>query len=166
MSRPTLVNPPPCSRQGRSPRAGYRVSKNGTYGSTTVRQQFRCTEPDGSRHKFTPEHTTDGICDHCDTPLIPHTGPVVSRDYWHRLRLVANALARVGAGSSYAAAAEVSRDHAGRFPTKVSGSGHLVMEWTDSRAPVLLEHYTETDQPETHVLAERRVELTRSCRAS
>lgn len=132
MGRLPLLNPPECPRPGHTKDAGYRVSKNGTYGTPTSRQTYRCISPDGTRHKFTPtlprEHTTDGICDHCDTPLVAHTGPVVSRDYTHRLRLVANALARVGAGASYAAAADISRGQAGRVAMPVSGSGHLMME--------------------------------------
>jgi hypothetical protein len=135
MPRPPLANPPACPRPGHDAGGGYRVSKDGRYGTTTVRQLFRCVAPDGVRHRFAPElpreHTTDGICDHCDTPLVPHTGPVVSRDYWFRLRLVAEALYRVGSGASYAAAADITRAVGGRFATNASGSGHLVMEWTD-----------------------------------
>ncbi|SDC26255.1 hypothetical protein SAMN05216410_1507 [Sanguibacter gelidistatuariae] len=81
-----------------------------------------------------------------------HTGPVVGRDYLHRLRLVADALVQVGGGASYVRASNRARVGAGRDPVFGSGAGHLVSEWTDAWAPIVIATLAETDWPETLVL--------------
>lgn len=132
------------------------MRRAGTYGKSSTRQLYACIAPDGTRHRFAPvlprEHTTDGICAHCDTPLEPHTGPVVGRDYVHRLRLVTDALARVGAGVSYTRASNRARVAAGRDPVLGAGAGHLAAEWIDAWGPAVIETLRETDWPETLVL--------------
>jgi len=153
--RPRLVDAPPCPRPGHTTDHGFRVSRDGRYGSGQQRQKFRCTDPGGAFHRFTPplprEHTKGGQCDACDSELSPHTGPVVGRNYRHRLRLVAQALVAVGQGVSYARAASRARASAGRKPT-LGGGGQLVVEWMDSWASVVIDAHAETDWPETLVL--------------
>jgi len=136
--------------------AGYTVRKAGTYGRAGKRQLYACIGPDGSRHRFAPtlprEHNHEGICDSCDSTLVAHTGPVVGRDYLHRLRLVAEALVQVGTGVSYVRASNRARVGAGRDPLAGSGAGHLAAEWTDTWGPVITDVLAETDWPETLVL--------------
>ena len=155
MPRPSLENPPACP-QGHAPDDGYAVRKAGTYGGATKRQLYACVAPDGARHRFTPtlprEHNHEGVCDSCDSTLVAHTGPVVGRDYLHRLRLVAEALVQVGGGVSYVRASNRARVGAGREPVFGSGAGHLVSEWTDAWGPVVIAALAETDWPETLVL--------------
>lgn len=154
MSRPPLADPPECPR-GHAGAAGYRVQRAGTYGRGG-RQLYSCIAPDGSRHRFAPalprEHTNGDICVACDTALQPHIGPVVTRYYVHRLHLVAEALAQVGTGVSYAHASNRARVGAGRAPTWGPGGGHLASEWLDAWGPVISAAMAETDQPETLVL--------------
>ncbi len=155
MPRPPLKNPPLCP-EGHDPAAGYRVRKAGTYGEGAKRQLYACIAPDATRHRFTPtlprEHNDHAVCDSCDSTLVAHTGPVVGRDYLHRLRLVAEALVQVGSGVSYVRASNRARVGAGRDPLHGSGGGHLVAEWTDTWGPVLTQALAETDWPETLVL--------------
>ncbi|MFT8636593.1 MAG: hypothetical protein ABF811_01360 [Pseudoclavibacter sp.] len=68
-----------------------------------------------------------------------NTGPVVSRSYRYRLHLVADALVSVGAGVSYAAAADRARAAAGRRAVTGDGTGTLVAEWVDAWAPTVLD---------------------------
>jgi hypothetical protein len=135
--------------------AGFRVCLDGTYGRAPARQRYRCIDPAGSFHRFTPElpreQTPGGLCVHCDSTVAAHLGPVVSRAYRHRLHLIAEALVAVGRGVSYARAAERARAAAGRQPLPGS-SGQMVAEWVDAWAPVLLDAFAETEQPETLVL--------------
>ncbi|WP_197080786.1 hypothetical protein [Cellulomonas sp. A375-1] len=132
------------------------VRKAGTYGGASKRQLYACVAPDGSRHRFAPalprEHNHEGVCESCDSTLVAHTGPVVGRDYLHRLRLVAEALVQVGSGVSYVRASNRARVGAGRDPLTGSGAGHLAAEWTDAWSPVIVGALTETDWPETLVL--------------
>ena len=132
------------------------MSRDGRYGSGQRRQKFRCTDPDGTFHRFTPslprEHTEGGVCDTCDSALQPHGGPVVGRNYSHRLRLVAEALVAVGQGVSYAHVSNRARAAARRNPILGGGAGQLVAEWGDSWAPVVINAHAETDWPETLVL--------------
>lgn len=155
MPRPPLPNPPPCP-QGHAGSQGYKVRKAGTYGGAAKRQFYACIAPDGTRHRFAPtlprEHNHDGICDSCESTLVAHTGPVVTRYYLHRLRLVAEALVQVGTGVSYVRASNRARVGAGRDPLQCSGAGHLASEWTDTWGPVITGALAETDWPETLVL--------------
>ena len=155
MPRPQLLNPPACP-QGHAAAAGYTVRKAGTYGAAAKRQLYACIAPDGARHRFAPtlprEHNHAGVCDSCDSTLVAHTGPVVGRDYLHRLRLVAEALVQVGTGVSYVRASNRARVGAGRDPVLGSGAGHLASEWTDTWGPVITDALAETDWPETLVL--------------
>ena len=120
MPRPLLVDAPPCPRDGHDSAAGFRVSRDGTYGRVQPRQRFRCTAPDAAFHRFTPvlprEQATGGVCSVCDSEVHAHAGPVVSRGYRHRLHLVAEALVAVGRGVSYTRAAQRARVAAGRDP--------------------------------------------------
>ena len=156
MPRPRLVDAPPCPRPGHTAELGFRVSRDGLYGRGQQRQKYRCTDPTGAFHRFTPplprEHPHGGVCDTCDSALAPHAGPVVGRHYRHRLRLVANALADVGQGMSYTRAANRARVAAGRDPIVGGGGGQMVAEWVDSWAPVVIDAHIETDWPETLVL--------------
>ncbi len=156
VSRPQLVDAPPCPRPGHDPAAGYRVSRDGTYGRAQPRQRYRCTAPGGAFHRFTPvlprERAIGGVCDVCDSTVHAHSGPVVSRRYRHRLHLVAEALVAVGRGVSYTRAAQRARVAAGRDPLTGDGAGQMVAEWVDAWAPAILEAYAETEQPETLVL--------------
>ena len=154
MPRPPLLNPPACPR-GHTAAAGYTVRKAGTYGTTAKRQLYACVGPGEARHRFAPtlprEHNHDGVCDSCDSTLVAHTGPVVGRDYLHRLRLVAEALVQVGTGVSYVRASNRARVGADRDPFFGSGGGHLAAEWTDTWGPVVTDALAESDWPETLV---------------
>lgn len=85
----------------------------GTYGQAPTRQRYRCSDPDGAFHRFTPplarELTEGGVCVVCDTTVAAHTGPVVSRAYRYRLQLIAEALVAVGRGVSCTRAAQRAR---------------------------------------------------------
>lgn len=95
------------------------------------------------------EHGEGGVC---DSRLSATAGPVVGRDYLHRLRLVADALVQVGSGWSYVRASNRARVVADREPVLGSGSGHLAAEWTDAWAPIVTAALAEADAPETLVL--------------
>lgn len=155
MPRPPLQNPPACPL-GHLPAGGFTVRKAGTYGGAAKRQLYACVAADGTRHRFAPtlprEHNHEGICDSCDSTLVAHTGPVVGRDYLHRLRLVADALVQVGTGVSYVRASNRARVGADRDPLVGPGAGHLAAEWTDAWGPVITDALRETDGPETLVL--------------
>lgn len=135
--------------------AGFRVCLDGTYGRAPTGQRYRCIDPSGSFHRFTPElpreQTPGGLCAHCDSTVAAHLGPVVSRAYRHRLHLVAEALVAVGRGVSYSRAAARARAAAGREPP-LGSSGQLVAEWVDVWAPVVLNAFADTEPPETLVL--------------
>lgn len=132
------------------------MSRDGTYGRAQPRQRYRCTAPDGTFHRFTPplprERSHDGVCDACDSTVHAHAGPVVSRGYQHRLRLVAEALVAVGRGVSYTRAAQRARVAAGRDPLEGDSAGQMVAEWVDAWAPAIVAAYAETEWPETLVL--------------
>jgi hypothetical protein len=153
-----MAGAPPCPRPGHTAAEGFRVSRDGRYGHAPapLRQRYRCTASDGAFHRFTPpmprELTTGGVCPTCDTHVAVHAGPVVSRDYRHRLHLVAEALVAVGRGVSYTSASQRARVASGRDPLKGDGTGSLVAEWVDVWAPVVLAALAETEQPETLVL--------------
>jgi hypothetical protein len=130
--------------------------RDGTYGRAQQRQRYRCTDPAGSFHRFTPplprERTADGVCDVCESTVHAHAGPVVSRGYRHRLHLVAEALVAVGRGVSYTRAAQRARVAGGRDPLAGSSSGQMVAEWVDAWAPTILAAHAENEWAETLVL--------------
>ena len=134
------------------------MSRDGRYGRapTSRRQRYRCTAPGGTFHRFTPplprEAARGDVCPTCDTHVAEHAGPVVSRDYRHRLHLVAGALVAVGRGVSYSLASQRARVAAGRNLMNGDGAGGLVAEWVDVWAPVVIAALAETAQPETLVL--------------
>lgn len=158
MTRPLPVGAPPCPKAGHTATAGFRVSRDGRYGRapTSRRQRYRCTAPGGTFHRFTPplprEAARGDVCPTCDTHVAEHAGPVVSRDYRHRLHLVADALVAVGRGVSYSLASQRARVAAGRNLMNGDGAGGLVAEWVDVWAPVVIAALAETAQPETLVL--------------
>jgi hypothetical protein len=156
VTRPALVGAPPCPKTGHEPKFGFRVSRDGTYGHVPKRQRYRCTDPDGLFHRFTPvlprELTEGGVCGSCDTHVAAHVGPVVARTYVHRLHLVADVLVAVGRGVSYTRASQRARVAAGRDPLAGEGAGQLAAEWVDVWAPVVVAALAETEQPETLVL--------------
>jgi hypothetical protein len=132
------------------------VSRDGRYGRAPTRQRYRCTDPAGQFHRFTPPlprvSVDGGVCSSCDTEVSAQAGPVVSRLYRHRLHLVADALVAVGRGVSYSRASQRARVASGGDPLAGDGSGALVAEWVDVWAPVILDALAETEQPETLVL--------------
>lgn len=78
---------------------------------------------------------------------------MVARRYRHRLHLVAEAIVEVGRGSATPPAEQRARVVAGRDPLPGDSAGQMTAEWVDAWAPAILAAYTETDQPETLVLA-------------
>lgn len=128
-------------------------------GRTAARDRASATAaraPTGPFHRFTPplprERTVDGVCEVCDSTVHAHAGPVVSRNYRHRLHLVAEALVAVGRGVSYTRAAQRARVAGGRDPLAHDSAGQMVAEWVDAWAPVILNAHAETAWPETLVL--------------
>lgn len=132
------------------------MSRDGTYGRTQQRQRYRCTDPGGTFHRFTPalprERTADGVWDVCDSTVHAHAGPVVSRGYRHRPHLVAEALVAVGRAISYTRAAQRAGVAGGRDPLVGSSSGQMVAEFVDAWAPTILAAQTEYEWPRPLVL--------------
>lgn len=150
---------PSCPRPGHEHR---KVIKDGTYG-TPPRQRYRCIGDVVSRQSG----KVSGF--HRFTPLVPHLvgepndnygqyearpeGPSISRGYTFPIREIAGAFVAVGAGDSYAHAADRARVSAGREPLGGGKGGALVAEWLDALAPVVLDAYDEVAWPETLILA-------------
>src|SRR5947209_18193011 len=103
--------------------AGSRVVRGGWYGKAPHRRQrWWCRPANGDpKHRFTPLLTRQGdphaYCVECSTALEPWEGQAGAREYRFAAREVGEALVAVARGSSYQAAAEAARRHAGRLPS-------------------------------------------------
>ncbi len=118
---------------------------------------FKCTRSDGSSHRFAgvlPRLVAEGaVCQHCDTPVHRHQGPLLTRDYEFHLRLASKALIDVGTGLTYTEAAARARATAGRGPYNgAEPNGALVAEWMDVLGGLLLREHAETSWPETTLI--------------
>ena len=132
--------------------AGSRVRFDGHYGKPGHRRQlYRCLPANGERpHRFTEvlprEEAWQDACEACERTVRLHEGPHAARYYQFVARGIAEALAAVGAGTSYRQAALVARERARRMradsetgelrPTR---QGQLVGDWVEVFAPVVFE---------------------------
>lgn len=161
---------PVCPRPGHESR---RVVKDGVYG-TPPRQRYRCvgevvnptTGKISQFHRFTPPlpRLLAEPCDVCGTTELHGGGPIVSRGYAFPVREIAAAFIAVGAGASYAHAADRARVSVGRRRLDGERGGALVAEWLDLFGTVILDAYAENAWPETLVLA--RIAFTAKQRGS
>ncbi len=132
--------------------AGSRVRFDGQYGAPGHRRQYyKCTPANGDRpHRFTEvlprEESWRDACDQCERDVELHEGPHAARKYQFVARGIAEALAAVGAGSTYRDAAAVARERARRLRAdaetgepRFSRHGSLVMDWVEVFAPVVFE---------------------------
>lgn len=161
--RPSTLNVPACPRPGH---ADTRVTLGGVYGKPP-RQMFKCVGANGSSHRFAgplPRLLSEsGVCAHCDNGVERHQGPVVTPEYQFHLRLAAQALIDVGAGSTYTEAAAKARVMAGKGPYQgLEANGELVAQWVDVFAPVLIAAYAETAWPETVLVDSTNFIITNS----
>lgn len=146
------TNLPGCPRPGHQAR---RVVKDGHYG-TPPRQRYRCIDPAGGFHRFTPplprEMTRPGVCDDCDNAVAAHQGPALPRAYHLPVREVAAAFIAVGSGATYTRAAARARAASGRRELQPETGGQLVAEWLDALAPAVLAAHAEQSWPQAVVL--------------
>jgi hypothetical protein len=95
--------------------AGVRVVRDGVQRKgVRPRQRFRCVSTDGSYHRFIgalgrTRTDEDHACSECENPLAPHEGPAAPSKFEHLVREVAQALVRLGPGSSYTEAVRRAR---------------------------------------------------------
>lgn len=152
-------NLPACPRPGHQFR---KVTKDGVYG-TPPRQRYRCIgeviNPETGEvrnfHRFTPvvPRLVGESCESCGSHDTHSGGPAISRGYTFPIREIAAAFVAVGAGASYAHAADRARVSVGRERLGGGRGGALVAEWLDVLAPVVLDAYDEVTWPETLILA-------------
>jgi hypothetical protein len=100
--------------------AGSRVKLDDTYGKPAHRRQRnKCPAKGDEPHVFTEllprEESWHGSCDQCERGIERRDGPKAPRNYQFVARGIAEALAAVGAGSSYVRASRVTRGRARRF---------------------------------------------------
>jgi hypothetical protein len=140
--------------------AGSRVRFDGQYGAEGHRRQyFKCTPGDGDRaHRFTEvlprEESWKDACELCERDVEFHEGPHAARKYQFVARGIAEALAAVGAGSSYREAAGVARERARRLRVdaqtgqlRFSRHGSLVMDWVEVFAAVVFDAHRPREWP-------------------
>src|SRR5437879_4750248 len=129
---------PVCSRSGHR---DHKVVKDGTY-SSPPRQRYRCIAGDGSYHRFiaplpwivAPSSARDSRGNQGDM----RKGQVAARGFSFTLADIARALAGVGAGMTFAEAADRARASSGRRRLTAGSGGALVAEWIDTFAPMLV----------------------------
>ncbi|HSB21637.1 MAG TPA: hypothetical protein VLE94_00875 [Burkholderiaceae bacterium] len=141
--------------------AGSRVRFAGHNGPPGHRRQRYWCVPanDDPPHRFTEtlprEESWHDACEACERDVHSHEGPHAARRYQFVARGIAEALAMVGAGSSYRDAALVARERARRLRTGAGGEprfsrhGSLVMDWVEVFAPVVFEPYRPRAWPAT-----------------
>jgi len=142
--------------------AGSRVRFDGRYGPSEHRRQlYKCVPVSGDRpHRFTEplprEESWQDACESCERDVHLYEGPHAARHYQFVARGIAEALVMVGAGSTYRAAALVSRERARRLRAdpgsggpRYSRHGSLVMDWVEVFAPVVFEPYRPRVWPES-----------------
>lgn len=123
---------------------------DGHYGKPGHRRQlYRCVPANGDTpHRFTEllprEEAWQEACESCERPVRLHEGPHAARHYQFVARGIAEALAAVGAGSSYRQAALVARERARRLRAdpetgelRSTRHGQLVGDWVEVFAPVV-----------------------------
>ncbi len=132
--------------------AGSRARFDGHYGEPGHRRQlYRCVPANGDRpHRFTEvlprEEAWDDACESCERPVHLHEGPHAARHYQFVARGIAEALAAVGAGTTYRQAALVARERARRLPAdpqtgelRMTRHGQLAADWVEVFAPIVFE---------------------------
>lgn len=142
--------------------AGSRVRFASRYGPRDHRRQrYWCTPANGDPpHRFVEplprEESWHDACEFCERDVESYEGPHAARKYQFVARGIAEALVMVGSGSTYRAAALVSRERAKRLRADpdsgephFSRHGSLVMDWVEVFAPVVFEHYRPRAWPET-----------------
>jgi len=103
-------------------------------------------------HRFTEplprEESWHGACESCERDVHLYEGPHAARHYQFVARGIAEALVMVGVGSTYRAAALVSRERAKRLRAdpdsgepRYSRHESLAMDWVEVFAPVVFEPY-------------------------
>lgn len=140
--------------------AGSRVRFDGRYGPPEHRRQyFRCIPANGDRpHRFTEvlprEESWQDDCELCERDVGVHEGPHAVRKYQFVARGIAEALAMVGAGSTYREAARLARERARRLRVDprtgephLTRHGSLAMDWVEVFAPVVFEPHRPREWP-------------------
>lgn len=124
------------------------------------RQRFRCYRADGSYHRFIGKlgrtrQEESSLCVECENHIHAHEGPAAPGEFEYLVREVADALVRLGQGSSYTEAAKrarvlanVGKDHEPRGVR----TGQTVAEWVADFVPVVAKRHAETAWPEVLVL--------------
>jgi hypothetical protein len=138
------------------------VRFDGQYGKPRHRRQYyKCVPANGDRpHRFTEslprEEPRKDACELCERGVDFHEGPHAARKYQFVARGIAEALAAVGAGSTYRDAAGVARERARRLRAdpetgelRLTRHGSLVMDWVEVFAPVVFDAYRPRAWPTT-----------------
>jgi hypothetical protein len=143
---------PVCSRPGHR---DHKVVKDGTY-SSPPRQRYRCTGRDGSFHRFIPPLprfvAPSSFGESRGNPSDMRMGAVAARGFSFSLADIARALAGVGAGMTYAEAADRARVASGRTRLSAGSGGALVAQWIDIFAPLLLASVQQPGWPDRVLL--------------
>lgn len=138
--------------------AGSHVVRAGRYATADHRRQlFLCRPRSGTAHRFAGPLAREVLkhgttCVECLTELDIHEGPPYPRRYQFPARQIAEALVEVGRGTSYRAAAEISRIKAGRqrrnaLAPVYGANGQVVGDWAEAFAPVIWERVGPSEWP-------------------
>lgn len=163
---PITEQPPACPDH-----PSAKVVRAGTYGtkSGVRRQRYRCYGPnDGRTHVFTPVlprahvHRGEDACALCSELKGVHRGDkAFARRHRWPLPLVAQGLARLAAGESYAEVGQWAVRQAARRGRQIKplrypkSAWHIGADWTEAASPVLFRHL------DTRLRAEALAERTR-----
>ena len=136
------------------------------------RQRYRCTPPSGKPHSFFPKLPRQAVgageyCEHCEEPRCVHRGEtIVARGHRYTTVVVAQALAELGAGASYARTSLLAfqRTQPGLLmPLSVQAqtragknAWRLAADWCELFSPVLWEPWAQARLAEMEVVAERK----------
>lgn len=160
-----FASPPP----GRKPKSPTRRAH-----PAVPRQRYRCTPPSGTAHSFFPKLPRQAVgageyCEHCEEPRCVHRGEtVVARGHRYTTVVVAQALAELGAGATYARTSllafqrtQPERLHELLTPLTLKeqtkarkNAWRLAADWCEAFSPVLWEPWAEARLSDMLAIAE------------
>lgn len=139
---------PVCPRLGHDK---WMVVRDGYYGAPPRRRQrFRCCAPDGTFHRFVPEVPrvlSEGPCFACELTPAHHNGRTTPRRYRFTSHEVGATLHSLALGSTYQAATEIVRFHAGLRDEPGVRHGQLAADWVEAFGAAVCAPEAETHWP-------------------